>query len=88
MSVTFLDPKSALVLIDLQKGITAMPTVHPTEEIVARAARLADAFRARELPVVLVTTSFAPDGGDVLSPAQRRARACAGDRSRLRRPAA
>src|ERR1700722_18085905 len=38
-----LDPATALVLIDLQHGITALPTAHPSEQIVARCARLADA---------------------------------------------
>ncbi len=42
-----LDRNSALVVIDLQKGIVSVPTVHPADEIVARAAQLARAFRAR-----------------------------------------
>ncbi|MER5305044.1 isochorismatase family protein [Streptomyces lasiicapitis] len=54
MTATTLDPKTALVLVDLQKGITALPSVHPSEQIVERGARLADAFRAKGLPVVLV----------------------------------
>jgi len=28
MAVTALDPKTALVIIDLQKGILALPTAH------------------------------------------------------------
>lgn len=44
----------ALVLIDLQRGITSLPTQPPAEEVVAKAAKLADAFRAKQLPVVLV----------------------------------
>ena len=43
MPVTTLDPKTALILIDLQKGVVGLPTVHPTGEVVARAARLAEA---------------------------------------------
>jgi nicotinamidase-related amidase len=35
-----LDPATALVLIDLQHGITDMPTAHPSEEIVARCAQI------------------------------------------------
>ncbi|MGW1288682.1 hydrolase [Streptomyces sp. NPDC002586] len=67
MSLTTLDPRTALVAIDLQNGITAMPTQPYTgPEVVARTAELADAFRARNLPVVLVRVSFAADGGDVL----------------------
>ncbi|WP_171168613.1 isochorismatase family protein [Streptomyces sp. I05A-00742] len=54
MPATTLDPQTALVLVDLQKGITALPSVHPMDGIVARGAELADAFRARGLPVVLV----------------------------------
>ncbi|NIY69104.1 isochorismatase family protein [Streptomyces malaysiensis] len=54
MPATTLDPNTALVLVDLQKGITGLPTVHPTAEVVERAARLAAAFRKRGLPVVLV----------------------------------
>jgi nicotinamidase-related amidase len=54
MALTTLDAKTALVVIDLQKGIVSYPTVHPIGEIVDRAARLAAAFRAHGLPVVLV----------------------------------
>ena len=54
MSLTQLDASAALIVIDLQKGITGLPTVHPFMDIVARAAQLAAAFRERNLPVVLV----------------------------------
>ena len=61
MPVTTLDPKTALIVIDLQKGIISRPTVHPTAEIVKHAAALAEAFRDRGLPVVLVhVTGGAP----------------------------
>ncbi|MCF3119560.1 isochorismatase family protein [Streptomyces arenae] len=61
MAATTLDPTTALVLVDLQKGITALPTVHPAQEIVARSAELAGAFRAHGLPVILVrVTGGAP----------------------------
>jgi nicotinamidase-related amidase len=68
MPVTTLDPGTALVVIDLQKGITALPTLAPSETVVANAARLAGAFRARGLPVMLVRTSFSHDGADMLTP--------------------
>jgi nicotinamidase-related amidase len=61
-----LDPATALVLIDLQHGITALPTAHPAEEIVARCARLADAFRASDKLVAATRVAFARDGGDVI----------------------
>jgi nicotinamidase-related amidase len=54
MAITALDPKTALILIDLQKGIIANPTAHPAGEVVRHAAALADAFRRHDLPVVLV----------------------------------
>lgn len=61
MTATTLDPTTALVVIDLQQGIVSLPTLHPAEEIVARSAELAAAFRAKGLPVVLVrVTSGAP----------------------------
>jgi nicotinamidase-related amidase len=66
MTATALDPKTALVVIDLQKGLSSFPTVHPFRDIVAKTARLAEAFRAAELPVVLVTVGFSPDGGDMV----------------------
>lgn len=66
MTITTLDPKTALVVIDLQKGIVAMPTVHPAMEIVRQAGRLADAFRRRGLPVALVNVdAVAPGRTDV-----------------------
>ncbi|MFF4604861.1 isochorismatase family protein [Streptomyces sp. NPDC001339] len=62
MPATTLDPTTALVLIDLQKGIAALPTAPlPSAEVIERGARLAAAFRARALPVVLVNvTGVAP----------------------------
>jgi nicotinamidase-related amidase len=61
-----LEPKSALVLVDLQRGVVGLPTAHPGQDVVANAVRLAEAFRAEGLPVVQVRIDFAPDGGDVL----------------------
>jgi nicotinamidase-related amidase len=54
MTVTVLDPKAALILIDLQKGIVSHPAVQLAGEVVKHARALADAFRRRGLPVVLV----------------------------------
>ncbi|WP_406013382.1 isochorismatase family protein [Streptomyces sp. NBC_00984] len=54
MTATTLDPKTALVVIDLQKGIVSLDTAHPTADVVANSVTLADAFRAKGLPVVLV----------------------------------
>jgi nicotinamidase-related amidase len=69
MPLTKLDTKAALVVIDLQKGIIALPTAHPAGEIIGRAAALARAFRARDLPVVLVhVTGRAPGRTDAGPP--------------------
>lgn len=57
MTITTLDPKTALIVIDLQKGITAHPGAHPATEIVRNAAVLADTFRRHDLPVVLVNVA-------------------------------
>jgi nicotinamidase-related amidase len=62
MTLTTLDPKSALVVIDLQKGVVALPTAQPVEAVVANTRELADAFRAHGLPVVLVNVAGAPSG--------------------------
>jgi len=66
MPATALDPKTALVVIDLQKGISAFPTVHPFAGIVSNTVRLAQAFRRAELPVVLVNVMASADGQDLL----------------------
>jgi nicotinamidase-related amidase len=66
MPLTKLDATAALIVIDLQKGITASPTVHPVKDVISRAALLASAFRERVLPVVLVNvTAAAPGRTDV-----------------------
>ena len=69
MPITKLDTNAALVVIDLQKGIAGLPTVHPAGEIIGRAAQLARAFRGRGLPVVLVNvTGRAPGRTEAGSP--------------------
>jgi len=70
MSDLQLDPKTtALVVIDLQRGIVARQTgPHAAADIVARAATLADAFRDAGATVVLVNVAFAKDRRDLLQP--------------------
>ena len=62
MSLTTLDPITALIVIDLQKGIVALPTVHPVAEVIDHAAALAAAFRRHQLPVVLVNVAGGAPG--------------------------
>ncbi len=81
MAVTALDPKTALIVVDLQKGLVALPGAEAINAVVAQAAALADAFRAHALPVVLVNVAglapgrteqpriqraFAPDWTDLV----------------------
>jgi nicotinamidase-related amidase len=61
--------KTALVVIDLQKGIVGMKTEpHDAATVVQNAARLADAFRERALPVFLVRVTPSADLKDSLRP--------------------
>ncbi|MHB8252550.1 MAG: isochorismatase family protein [Acidiferrobacter sp.] len=62
MAITALDPKTALVVIDLQKGVVTLPTVHPAGEVVRHASALADAFRSHSLPVVFVNVAGGAPG--------------------------
>jgi nicotinamidase-related amidase len=62
MPLTTLDPKTALVVIDLQKGITTFPMAHPPAPVLERAGRLARAFREKGWPVVLVNVAGGAPG--------------------------
>ena len=62
MALTSIDAKTALVVIDLQKGIVSIPTAHPAEGVIERSAALAEAFRRHGLPVVLVNVTGGAPG--------------------------
>ena len=68
MSVARLDPaRTALVLVDLQRGVVRLPVApHTADEVLANADRLAAAFREAGATVILVRVSFSPDGADAL----------------------
>ncbi|HUV58373.1 MAG TPA: isochorismatase family protein [Acidimicrobiales bacterium] len=73
MTLSTIDERPALVLIDLQKGIATLPTVHPFADVARRATQLAAAFRASGAPVVMVNvTGGAPGRVDATRPAQER----------------
>ncbi len=60
---------TALVLIDLQRGIAGRQTApYSAGEVIANAARLAARCRQAGSLVVLVRVAFAPDGRDRLAP--------------------
>jgi nicotinamidase-related amidase len=65
-----LDPQTtALVLIDLQRGIVARETgPHTPAQVVSSARRLAERCRRIGSPVILVRVAFAADGRDRLTP--------------------
>lgn len=64
-----LDPRStALVLVDLQRGILARQTApHAAAHVLSRAVRLADGLRETGGLVVLVRVAYAADGRDRLA---------------------
>ena len=57
MPLTALDPSTALIVVDLQKGIADGPFIHPIDDIVERTRALIDVFRAKNLSVVLVNVA-------------------------------
>jgi nicotinamidase-related amidase len=64
MPVTCVDERSALIMIDLQKGILRLLPANLAAQLVTDARQLAAAFRARSLPVVAVNVAYAADLAD------------------------
>jgi nicotinamidase-related amidase len=62
VTVTTLDAKTALIVIDLQNGIVSRPAVHPMNGVLKQVAALTQAFRGRSLPVVLVNVAGGAPG--------------------------
>lgn len=62
MPLTTIDPDTALLVVDLQKGIAGAASTLPLGAVVARARALIDAFRARSLPVVLINAAGVAPG--------------------------
>jgi nicotinamidase-related amidase len=63
------DGKTALVLIDLQRGIVARDLAPRSgAQVVGHAATLVTAFRAANVPVVFVRVIFGTGGQDMLRP--------------------
>jgi len=56
--------RTALVVIDLQKGIAGLPArPYPARDVIGNAARLVDAFRRNRMPVFLVHVDTAKGPG-------------------------
>lgn len=70
MKNSFIDrAKTALVVIDLQKGVVGRQTApYAADGVVKNAAAIAAAFRKNGMPVFLVRVAFSSDGKDVLRP--------------------
>ncbi len=49
MPLTTLDANTALIVIDLQKGIINSPFVHPISGVIERTCALLEAFRQHDL---------------------------------------
>jgi len=66
MPVTTLDPHTALIVVDLQKGIASYVPERPFAQLLERNQALLAAFRARHLPVALVNVSGMAPGRNEL----------------------
>lgn len=62
MSVTTLDPQTALIVVDLQQGIIGSRFIHPIAEVINQTRSLIKVFRRNELPVVLVNVAGGAPG--------------------------
>lgn len=64
MTMTTLDPMTALIVIDMQRGIAFRDDLapHPTAQVIDRIGELVSAFRAHDLPVVMVNVAGIPPG--------------------------
>jgi nicotinamidase-related amidase len=61
--------KSAIVVIDLQKGISSMPAVpHSTQDVIANSSSILIAARKNKMNVFLVHVTPSPDLKDALHP--------------------
>ena len=61
--------KTALVVIDLQKGITARNTApYPSSKVIENSSKIAETFRKNKMQVFLVHVTFSQDGKDRLNP--------------------
>ena len=62
MPLTILDPQTALIVVDLQKGLRDIPSLHPMAGVIGHSCQLIEAFRKQKLPVVLVNVAGVAPG--------------------------
>lgn len=69
METTIDRDKTALVVIDLQKGIVARKTEpHPSSQVIENTVKILEQFRKNNMQVFLVHVGFSKDGKDRLNP--------------------
>lgn len=71
MPLTTLDPQTALIVIDLQKGIVSSSFIHAIDDVVKRSRALIETFRTQGLPVVLVNVAGGAPGRTEQPPRQK-----------------
>ena len=57
-----LDPQTALIVVDLQRGLRDIPSLHPIAGVIDHSCQLIEAFRKQKMPVVLVNVTGAAPG--------------------------
>jgi nicotinamidase-related amidase len=62
MPVTTIDDKTALIVVDLQKGIVNLPSIPSIAGVIERSCALIEAFRMHGLPIVLVNVAGGAPG--------------------------
>ncbi len=69
MENKILKEHTAVVVIDLQKGIVAMPTEpYPSKLVIENSVKIIEAARKNKMPVFLVHVTPSADGKDALHP--------------------
>ncbi|MDF0534179.1 isochorismatase family protein [Shewanella yunxiaonensis] len=68
MAFSQLDPHTALIVIDLQYGIVALPTCDDAAAVVDKSAKIIGAFRQQQRPVVLVNVAGGAPGRTAQAP--------------------
>ena len=71
--ITAIDKNTALVLIDLQKGVVKMDVIHPIKDVLEKSALMVDAFRKVGLPIVAVNVVPSPSNTRNENPVARNA---------------
>ena len=69
--ITALDPKAALILIDLQNGIASLPLFKPAKDVIEKSSIMVKAFHERGLPVIFINVNPFKDTHKILRATER-----------------